>query len=94
MSKFLEANAQVLGISVDSSASQKEFARQNGIEYPLLSDFKRDVSRAYGVLNEERGYSNRATFVIDREGRIRNIETGSSAIDVAGALSACRAIEP
>jgi alkyl hydroperoxide reductase subunit AhpC len=37
----------------------------------LLSDFKRDVSRAYGVLNEDRFYSNRAYYLIDREGRVR-----------------------
>ena len=37
----------------------------------LLSDFRRDISRAYGVLNEERFYSNRAYFLIDREGRVR-----------------------
>jgi len=78
---------------VDSFATQKEFAKQNGVEYPLLSDFKREVSRAYGVLNEEGGYANRVTFVIDKQGVIRNIETGSSAIDPAGALSSCGAIK-
>ncbi len=78
-----------MGISVDSFASQKEFARQNNIEFPLLSDFKREVSRAYGVLNEEQGFANRATFVIDKEGIIRSIEVGRSAIDVTGALSTC-----
>ena len=36
----------------------------------LLSDFKRDISRAYGVLNEDRFYSNRAYFLIDRDGRV------------------------
>ena len=63
------------------------------MQFPLLSDFKREVSRAYGVLNEEGGYSNRVTFVIDKEGVIRSIEAGSSAINVAGALSTCEAIK-
>jgi mycoredoxin-dependent peroxiredoxin len=89
MAKFRDADTQVLGISVDSFAAQKEFAKQNGVEFPLLSDFKREVSRAYGVLNEEGGFSNRATFVIDKAGKIRSIELGNSAIDVAGALSSC-----
>ena len=89
LAKFRESNTQVLGISVDSSATQKEFAKQNGVDFPLLSDFKREVSRAYGTLNEKGGYSNRVTFVIDKEGRITSIEKGSSAIDVAGALSSC-----
>jgi alkyl hydroperoxide reductase subunit AhpC len=37
----------------------------------LLSDFKRNISRGYGVLNEERFFSNRAYFLIDKEGRVR-----------------------
>jgi len=92
LQKFRDCNTQVLGISVDSSPSQKEFARQNGVEYPLLSDFKREVSRAYGVYVEDRGFSRRATFVIDKQGKIRHIEEGNSAIDAQGALTAaCRA---
>ena len=92
MAKFREANTQVLGISVDSFAAQKEFAKQNGVEFPLLSDFKREVARAYGVLNEEGGFANRATFVIDKEGKIRSIELGNSAINVAGAMSSCSSL--
>ncbi|NWG14386.1 MAG: redoxin domain-containing protein, partial [Acidobacteria bacterium] len=89
-----DCNIQVLGISVDSSPSQKEFAKQNGVEYPPLSDFKREVSRAYGVLVEERGFARRATFVIDTKGVIRHVEEGNSAIDVQGMLTAaCRAAE-
>jgi peroxiredoxin len=89
LAKFREANTQVLGISVDSAPAQKEFATQNKVEFPLLSDFKREVSRAYGVLNEEGNFSNRATFVIDKEGKIASIEVGNSAIDVTGALTSC-----
>ncbi len=93
MDKFRQSDTQVLGISVDSFASQKEFAKQNGVEFPLLSDFKRDVSRAYGVLNEEAGVANRATFVVDKSGKIRSIELGNSAINVGGALSSCGALK-
>ena len=82
----------MLGISVDSFAAQKEFAKQNGVEFPLLSDFMRETSRKYGVLNEERGISMRVTFVIDKEGKIQKIEEGGSAVDVAGALGACEAL--
>ncbi len=93
MAKFRESNTQVLGVSVDSFAAQKEFAKQNGVDFPLLSDFKREVSRLYGTLNEERGFSERVTFVIDKEGRIKDIEAGSSAINVGGALSSCAALK-
>ncbi len=93
MEKFRQSNTQVLGISVDSYPTQREFAKQNGVDYPLLSDFKREVSRLYGTLNEEHGFSNRVTFVIDKEGRIKDIEAGNSAIGVGGALSSCEALK-
>jgi alkyl hydroperoxide reductase subunit AhpC len=56
----------------------------------MLSDFaKREVSAAYGVLIPAAGVANRATFVIDKEGKITYIEEGSSAIDPTGASDAC-----
>jgi peroxiredoxin (alkyl hydroperoxide reductase subunit C) len=93
LAKFRDANTQVLGISVDSPFAQKEFAKQHGVTFPLLSDLKHTVSRAYGVFNEERGTANRATFVVDTEGRIKSIEVGNSAIDVSGALSSCQSLK-
>jgi len=92
-SKFRELNAQVLGVSVDSPYAQKEFAKQNGVEYPLLSDLKREVSRQYGVYLEDRGVSNRTTIVIDMEGKIRSIEGGNSAVSVDGALKALASLK-
>ena len=69
--QFAGKGVEILPISVDSTASLKEFKNKLLMKTELLSDFKRDVSRAYGVLNEERFYSNRAYFLIDREGRVR-----------------------
>jgi peroxiredoxin len=61
----------VLPISVDSTDSLREYKAKYGMHTDLLSDFKREVSRRYGVLNEERFYANRADFLIDRDGVIR-----------------------
>ena len=69
--EFARHDVVVLPISVDSTASLKEYKAKYGLRTDLLSDFRRDVSRAYGVLNEERFYSNRAYFLIDREGVVR-----------------------
>jgi peroxiredoxin len=69
--QFAAADTVVLGISVDSTATLAEFKRQHGMTSELLSDFKRDVSRAYGVLLEEPFFSARAYFLIDRDGIIR-----------------------
>ncbi|HEV8197537.1 MAG TPA: redoxin domain-containing protein [Gemmatimonadales bacterium] len=69
--KFQSANTIVLPISVDSVPTLKEFKAKEKITVDLLSDFKRDVSRLYGVLNEERYFSNRAYVLIDRGGVVR-----------------------
>jgi peroxiredoxin len=69
--QFAGKGVDILPISVDSTASLREFKNKLQMKTELLSDFKRDISRDYGVLNEDRFYSNRAYFLIDREGRIR-----------------------
>lgn len=72
--RFDAANAQVLGVSVDSVHSHRAWAdKLGGLPFPLLSDFhpKGDVARRYGVWREERGTSRRAVFIIDREGIVR-----------------------
>jgi peroxiredoxin len=61
----------VLPISVDSVPTLKEYKAKYGMRQDLLSDFRRDVSRAYGVLLEDRFYSKRAYFLIDRHGVLR-----------------------
>jgi len=68
--RFKELNAQVLGISIDSRHSHKAFAEHLGLEFPLLSDFDKQVCQAYGVLRQG-GFAERALFVIDRQGIIR-----------------------
>jgi len=69
--KFHSDNTVVLPISVDSVPTLKEFKAKERITVELHSDFKREVSRLYGVLNEEKFYSNRAYILIDRNGVIR-----------------------
>jgi peroxiredoxin len=69
--QFTDENTVVLPISVDSIPTLKEFRAKEGISVDLLSDFKREVSRHYGTLNEERFFSNRAYVLIDREGVVR-----------------------
>jgi peroxiredoxin len=89
IAKFESNDTQVFGISVDSVPANREFAKQNSITFPLLSDFKRTVVRDYGIFNEEGGYGNRATFVIDKDGLIQHIDEGTVAIDPTAAADAC-----
>jgi len=66
--------AEVLGISVDSPFVNQRFASETGAEFPLLSDFNREVSGAYGVLNDDffgmKGVANRSAFVVDVDGTV------------------------
>ena len=70
---FGEYQAQVLAVSVDGIWSQRAFAENRNIGFPLLADFepKGAVARAYGVYDAEGGHSERALFLTDSEGTIR-----------------------
>jgi peroxiredoxin len=70
-SAFRDADTEVLPISVDSIPTLKEFKTKERISVDLLSDFKREVSRRYGTLLEDRFHSNRAYILIDRDGIVR-----------------------
>ena len=90
ISKFEGADTQVFGVSTDNTPSQGEFAKKLSLSFPLLSDFAtRKTAAAYGVLMADRGIANRATFVVDKEGKITYIEEGSTAVDISGASDAC-----
>jgi peroxiredoxin len=68
---FRDADTEVLPISVDSIPTLREFKSKLGISVDLLSDFRREVSRRYGTLLEDRFHSNRAYILIDRSGLVR-----------------------
>jgi len=70
LSELNNLNAQVLGISVDSKYSHKEFANQLKLNFPLLSDFSKEVCKLYGTLRPE-GFSERAYFILDKDGIVR-----------------------
>ena len=70
MDEFRELNVAVFGVSVDSHYANEAFARSLKLEFPLLSDFKRQAMAAYGVLQSELGYSGRALFAIGKDGRL------------------------
>jgi len=72
--RFEKANAQVLGVSVDSTAAAGEFESKLGLEFPLLSDFPRnETGKTYGVYNDQYGVHMRTTFVIDKDRIVRDI---------------------
>lgn len=72
------AGAQLVGVSVDSSYSLKAFAQTYNLQFPLLSDFNKKVTKVYGVLQDPwvglgyKGVAKRATFVVDKKGMLRH----------------------
>ena len=88
--KFKGSGAAVFGISEDNTPSQKVFATQLGLQFPLLSDFAhRNVAQEYGVFLPQYGMAKRVTFVVDKEGKISYIEQGQDAVKIVGAGDAC-----
>lgn len=79
LARYSALNAQVFGISVDLPFTQKVFKTQEHLNFPLLSDFNKEVSQAYGAIYDTwilnfRGVSKRSAFVIDGEGIVRYAE--------------------
>jgi len=78
LAKFEKANAVILGVSVDSAESHKDFCAKEGLNFKLLSDSDAAVSTKYGSVKEYNGakLSARNTFIIDPEGKIAKVYTG------------------
>ena len=79
MKMYEQLNVQPIGISVDSLHTLKKFKEEQGLNFPLLSDFNKNVSELYGSLYEEfgfemKGVSKRSAFLIDTEGVIQYAE--------------------
>ena len=84
---YNQANAQVFAISVDSVFTLGKYKEEQHLNFPLLSDFNKEVSAAYGSLYDNfvfdmKGVSKRSAFVIDKEGIVRYAEVLESAGDL------------
>lgn len=77
IAKYHAANAEIVGVSVDTVNSHKEFCAKDGLGFTLLSDHKTHVSKEYGVLGNYMGYKidKRITFLINPEGKIVKVWT-------------------
>lgn len=84
---YTSLNAEVVGISVDSIFTLAKFKEEQGYNFPLLSDFNKEISKAYGAFYDEfvfdmKGVSRRAAFVVDGKGTIQYAEVLESAGDL------------
>ena len=84
---YNHVNAQVLGISVDSIFTLAKYKEEQSLNFPLLSDFNKEVSADYGSLYDTfvfdmKGVSKRSAFVIDKEGIVRYAQVLENAADI------------
>ena len=95
MKKYEDANTTVFGISTDSFATLAKFKEEQHYQYQLLSDYNKEVSKAFNCLYDSftdmgmQGVSKRSAFLIDKEGKIQYAEV----LENAGALPNFEAID-
>jgi len=95
LAKLEGTYTQVLGVSMDSPFSNYAFAKENGVTFPLLGDWGGAVTRSYGLAEkfDIKGISmesaRRATFLIDKSGKIINEQVDDEAVDPAKTVGAC-----
>jgi peroxiredoxin len=88
--KRLEAtDTQVLGVSMDSPFANHAFAEQIGVTFPLVSDWGGDVTRKYGVYVDKYKAARRVNFLIGKDGRIKEEQIDTAAIDPSKIVDAC-----
>ena len=95
LQKLEAADTQVLGVSMDSPFSNYQFASQNGVTFPLLGDWGGKVTRAYGLAKEyeiegvKMQSARRATFLIDKQGKVVEMSLDKEAVDPTKIVAAC-----
>lgn len=89
LQKLEAADTQVLGVSMDSPFSNKAWAEKINVTFPLLSDWGGDVTRKYGLYNEKNKIGRRVNLLIDKEGKIANIQMDNDAVDPTKTVEFC-----
>lgn len=93
--KLEAADTQVLGVSMDSPFANKAFAEQNGVAFPLLSDIGGKVAQEYGLYKEYEKFNmkipaaRRATYLIDTNGKVVDMQVDADAVDPTKTVTLC-----
>jgi glutaredoxin-dependent peroxiredoxin len=90
MNDLEAADTQVLGVSMDSTFANDAFAKQIGVTFPLLSDWGGEVTRQYGIYNPQYKAARRVTYLIDKKGKVIEMQLDKDAIDPTAIVTACK----
>jgi len=88
------ADTQVLGISMDSTFSNQAWAEKIGVTFPLLSDWGGDVTRKYGLYNPKYKAARRVNYVIDKDGKVVEMQIDNDAVDPTKLVNYCEYHKP
>src|ERR1700761_205674 len=91
LAKLEAADTQVLGVSMDSPFSNKAWAQQLGVTFPLLSDWGGDTTKEYGLYEPGDKDARRGKHLIEKEGKVIEMQLDDSAIDPTKVVDACQA---
>ena len=91
LAKLEAADTQVLGVSMDSPFSNQAWAEKIGVTFPLLSDWGGDVTKEYGLYNPKYKAARRVNYLIDKDGKVIEMQLDSVAIDPSKVVQACEA---
>jgi peroxiredoxin len=95
LAKLEGADTQVLGVSIDSPFANHAFATQNGVTFPILGDMNATAIKAYGLEKEYKiggvpiASARRATFLIDKNGKVVEEQVDSEAVNPTKIVDAC-----
>jgi peroxiredoxin len=89
LKKLEAADTQVLGISMDSPFSNAAWAEKINVTFPLLSDWGGDITKKYGLYDEKRKIGRRVNFLIDKDGKIAEMQLDNDAVDPAALVTSC-----
>lgn len=89
LQKLEAADTQVLGVSMDSTFSNAAWAEKIGVTFPLLSDWGGDITREYGLFVPQYKAARRATFLIDKTGKITEVQVDREAVDPTKIVESC-----
>ena|ERR1700757_3730250 len=89
LKKLEAADTQVLGVSMDSPFSNAAWAEKIGVTFPLLSDWGGDITKEYGLYDEKRKIGRRVNFLIDKDGKIAEVQLDNEAVDPTALVTSC-----
>src|SRR5258707_14322925 len=89
LKKLEAADTQVLGVSMDSPFSNAAWAEKINVAFPLLSDWGGEITRKYGLYDDKHKIGRRVNFLIDKEGKIAEMQVDSDAVDPATLVTSC-----